>query len=256
MSLTVEHPHAWTAPRARARLTGVCYLAVFLTGFVYIALIPYVGLVGHNFDRGATHIIAHQSAFWVGYAAFLVSIALRLILMLLFYEMFAPVNQRLSQLAVYFNITATSVQAVVALLLLVPIVLSSGHHDAGAFTAAQLHALGSISLRLSYYAYTIGLVFFAAYDLLIGCLAFKSTFLPRLVGILMMITGFGWLTFIAPNAASHLLPFNLIAGVTGEVVMILWLTVKGVDEDRYFELVGSGEGGPLLDDRADATIAR
>ena len=232
-------PPRATASLNRGRLAGACYLAVFLAGFVYIALIPYIGLVGNDVDAGATHIVSHQGAFWVGYAFFLVSIALRLTLMLLFFEMFAPVNKSLSRLAVYFNITATSVQAVVALLILVPIVLLTGNHYTDAFTPFQLHALSAISLRLSYYAYTIGLAFFAGYDLLIGYLAFRSTFLPRTVGMLMIITGVGWLTFIAPTVASHLLPINLIAGVTGEVVMILWLLLRGVDEERWFEVASA-----------------
>ena len=231
-------PKATAPSMNRGRVAGVCYLAVFLAGFVYIALIPYVGLVGNDTDAAATHIASHQGGLWVGYAFFLISIALRLILMLLFFELFAPVNRRLSQLAVYFNITATSVQAVVALLLIAPIILLTSGHYTDAFTPLQLHDLSTIGLRLSYYAYTIGLVFFAGYDLLIGYLAFRSTFLPRLVGVLMMITGLGWLTFIAPTVATHLLPVNLIAGVVGEVVMILWLLIKGVDEPRWLELAG------------------
>jgi hypothetical protein len=196
-------------------------------------------LVGNDVDAATTHIVSHQGAFWIGYAFFLVSIALRLILMLLFFEMFAPVHRGLSRLAVYFNVTATSVQAVVALLLVVPVVLLTGNHYADTFSPVQLQVLSAIGLRLSYHAYTIALVFFAGYDLLIGYLAFRSTFLPRTVGILMIITGIGWLTFIAPTVAARLLPINLIAGVTGELVMILWLLVKGVDEERWSEVAGT-----------------
>jgi len=236
------------SPRAstsmnRGRLAGLCYLGVFLAGFVYIASIPHVGLVGNDVDAASAHIVSDQAAFWVGYASFLVSIALRLILMLLFFEMFKPVNERLSQLAVYFNITATSVQAVVALLLLAPIVLLTGERFTDSFPPTQLEALAATLLRLGYYAYTIGLVFFAGYDLLIGYLALRSTFLPRTVGVLMMITGLGWLTFIAPSVASRLLPINLIAGVAGEAVMIAWLLLRGVDEDRWIEAAAARSTG-------------
>jgi hypothetical protein len=121
----------------------------------------------------------------------------------------------------------------------VPVVLLTGNHYADTFSPVQLQVLSAIGLRLSYHAYTIALAFFAGYDLLIGYLAFRSTFLPRTVGILMIITGIGWLTFIAPTVAARLLPINLIAGVTGELVMILWLLVKGVDEERWSEVAGT-----------------
>jgi hypothetical protein len=153
--------------------------------------------------------------------------------MLLFYELFNPVNQRLSQLAVYFNITATSVQASMAVFLLAPMVLlAPGNHHTFSFTALQLHDLAAIALRLNYYGYTIALVFFAGYDILIGYLAFKSGFIPRLIGVLMIITGIGWLTYLAPNAAADLVPINLVAGIVGEAAMILWLLVKGTATDR------------------------
>jgi hypothetical protein len=213
------------------RLTGACYLAVFLTGFVYLALIPHIGLTGSDFGQAVNDIVAHQTAFWVGYAAFLASIALRLILMLLFYELFKPVNKNLSRLAVSFNIVATSVQAAMAVFLLVPIALLTHSHDhlLASFTLGQLHDLAALALQLNYYGYTIALVFFGGYDILIGYLAYKSGFIPRAIGVLMVITGIGWLTYIAPDTAANLVPLNLIAGVVGETAMILWLLLNGAD---------------------------
>jgi hypothetical protein len=236
------------APPSHARLAGVAYLAVFVAGFVYVTTIPKIGLTGNNVEAAVNHIAAHRNAFWIGYAAFLVSIAFRLMLMLLFYELFKPVDKRVSQLAVYFNITATSVQATMAVLLLLPLaVLTGSHHYLASFTPDQLRGLAAIALRLNYYGYTTALVFFAGYDLMIGYLAFRSTFIPRQVGVLMMVTGLGWLTYLAPDAAARLLPFNLLAGGLGEVAMILWLLIRGVDEDRWMDLAGLGRSPQTAD---------
>lgn len=106
--------------------------------------------------------------------------------MLRFYEMFKPVSKGLSQLAVFFNITATSGQAAIAIFLLAPVLMFNGTDQLSAFSSAQLHALAATFLRLDYYGYTAALVFFAGYDLLIGYLAFQSRFIPRPIGLLMM----------------------------------------------------------------------
>lgn len=221
----------------RGRLTGACYLGVFVAGYLYIALIPSIGLTGNNVDKGIAHTVAHPTEFWIGYAFFLVSIGFRLVLMLLFYELFEPVNKSLSRLAVFFNITATSVQANIAVFLIAPLaLLTGGHPYLGAFHGGELHGLAAVALRLNYYGYTISLVFFAAYDLLIGYLALTSTFIPRIVGALLMVTGLAWLTYIAPNAAVRLVPVNVAVAFLGEAVMIVWLLLRGVDEEKWSRL--------------------
>ena len=90
-------------------------------------------------------------------------------------------------------------------------------------------------LRFSYSGYTISLVSFGGCDLLIGFLAFRSTFIPRPIGVLMMITGVAWLTFVVPDLAAKLVPYNVVAAAIGEVSMIVCLLVKGVNERRWLE---------------------
>jgi hypothetical protein len=74
-----------------------------------------------------------------------------------------------------------------AIALVVPVVLLNGPHSVTAFTPAQLHALAVAALELHIPIYSIALAFFGCYDLLIGYLSFRSTFLPRLIGALMII---------------------------------------------------------------------
>ena len=79
------------------------------------------------------------------------------------------------------------------------------------------------------------LVFFGLHCLLIGYLIFRSTFLPRILGVLMMFAGLGWLTFLWPPLAKYLSPYNLFPGMLGEGLLILWLLVFGVNEQRWRE---------------------
>ena len=58
-------------------------------------------------------------------------------------------------------------------------------------------------------------------------LIFRSTSLPGFLGVLMMFGGLGWLTFVSPTLAGHLKPFDFIPGILGELVLTVWLLVKG-----------------------------
>ncbi|MGB2666554.1 MAG: DUF4386 domain-containing protein [Candidatus Acidiferrum sp.] len=71
------------------------------------------------------------------------------------------------------------------------------------------------------------------YCLLIGYLIFKSTFLPRILGALMAIGGLGWLTFLSPPLASRLSPYNLASGIIAQESVMLWLLVMGVNVQRW-----------------------
>jgi hypothetical protein len=227
-----------TSPKASGRIAGAFYLAIFVAGEIYSVLVPNLGLLNTIDAATLDHIVSHQTAFWAGYPFFLLVVAFRLILMLLFYELFKPVNKSIALLAVYFNIVATTMQAVMAITLLAPLVLLGGAHSLTALTPDQVHALALAAMQLYNPIYYIALAFFGCYDLLIGYLAFKSTFLPRPIGVLMGIAGLGWLTFFIPPMATHLLPYNLAAGLLGEGSMILWLLVKSVDAQKWQELSG------------------
>ena len=122
-------------------------------------------------------------------------------------------------------------------LLVVPRVLLTGtHRYLASFTPGQLDGLAAVALRVDYYGYTVALAFFGGYDLLIGSLALESGFIPRPIGWLMVITGIGWLTYVLPNVAARISPFNLVAGSLGEVAMILWLLARGVSDDHWVRL--------------------
>jgi hypothetical protein len=73
------------------------------------------------------------------------------------------------------------------------------------------------------------MVFFGVYCVLIGYLSLRSTFVPRVVGILMMCAGLGWLTFLSPRLSHALSPYILAPGFIGEGALTVWLLVTRVD---------------------------
>jgi Domain of unknown function (DUF4386) len=110
------------------------------------------------------------------------------------------------------------------------------------FKVEQLQALVLMFLKLRSQAEQIDLVFFGFFDFLIGCLILRSTFLPRILGALMALAGFGWLIFLSPPLANHLSHYILPLGFVAELLLMLWLLVKGVNVQRWQEqAVAAGE---------------
>src|SRR6266851_10163824 len=137
------------------------------------------------------------------FAANLIATACYFAVTVLFYDLFKPVNRSLSLLAAF-----------VSLLGLVMGLLSMFH-------------LAPFQIN--------NLVFFGFYCLLIGYLISSSTFLPRILGVLMAIGGLGWLTFLSPPLANHLWPYIAAPGILGEGALTLWLLVTGVNVQRWKE---------------------
>jgi hypothetical protein len=179
----------------KARLTGVVYLLYFLTA------IPAQFLIGRKFVfyGNATNLIA--TAFYV-------------VLTLLFYGMFKPVNGILSLLAALFSLAGC---IVMTLNLFLP------------------------SLPIS------SLLFFGPYCLLIGYLILRSSFLPRILGLLMALAGLGWLAFLFPTVAHSLTLSIEIFGIVAEASLMLWLLVMGVDFQRWMEQAGASGTPPSID---------
>lgn len=81
------------------------------------------------------------------------------------------------------------------------------------------------------------LVFFGVYCLLLGYLIFRSGFMPRLIGVLVAIAGLGWLTYISPHLAKQLLYVPMMTGLLGEGSLTVWLLAGRFHEARRKELV-------------------
>ena len=238
MNTATTEPIAEASPRPRARITSVVYLLYFLT--VMSADYFVKGLVVAG-DAAATahNILAHESLFRAGFAINLVATALYVAVTVLFYNLFKPVNRSLSLLAVSFSVVGCAIQAASYVFYLAPFILLGGAQYLSVFKVEQLQALALMLLKLRSQAEQIDLVFFGFFDLLIGCLILKSTFLPRILGVLMALAGLGWLIFLFPPLANNLSRYILPLGFLAELCLMLWLVVKGVDVQRWREQAGA-----------------
>ena len=228
----MTNPIADAPPRPKARITGVVYLLYFLTAILAEVFMKGIVVSG---DAAATanNIQAHEPLFRLGLGTGLIATAWYIALTALLYELFKPVNRSVSLVAAFFSLVGCAIQAFGAVFQLAPLVISGSSADLSAFKPEESQALALILFKLDSQAQTITLVFFGLYCLLIGFLIFKSTFLPRILGVLMALAGLGWLTFLAPPLANALSPYALVLGFLAELSLMLWLLVKGVNVERW-----------------------
>jgi hypothetical protein len=228
----MKDPIAEASPRPSARITGVVYLLYFLTAVIGGFFMRGIVVDG---DAAATadNLLAHQPLFRLGIATGLLATACYIAVTALFYELFKPVNRGLSLLAAFFSLVGCAVLAFGSLFQLAPFVVLGSSQYLNVFKVEQLRAVTLMLLDLNTLAVNICLIFFGFYDVLIGYLIFRSTFLPRILGGLMAFAGLGWLTFLSPPLANHLSPYNLVLGFLAELFLMLWLLVKGVNVQRW-----------------------
>jgi len=175
----------------------------------------------------ATNIVAHKTLFQLGFAGNLVAIATYVGVTALFYQLFKPVNRTVSLLAAFLGLMGCAVLAVGSVFYLASLPASAA--------AQQSPTLALMFIRLYAQSFNTSFVFFGFYCLLIGYLIFRSTFMPRILGVGMMLAGLGWgLTFLWPPLVQYLSPYVMLSGV-GEAALIVWLLVKGVNSERWNE---------------------
>jgi hypothetical protein len=109
---------------------------------------------------------------------------------------------------------------------------------AAAFDAAQVESLAFVFLRAQSFGYELGLVFFALHLFALGYLVYRSGFLPRFLGVLLVVSGLGYFAnslavFLVPDLTDVMATAVIIAALIGELPLTLWLLIKGVNADRW-----------------------
>jgi len=154
-----------SSPGIKARVAGLFYLLTFLAG-------------------GITVVFFRHGLAVYGVAANIIENAFHIVVTLLFYDLFKPVNKSLSLFAACLSLVGCAVE-----------ILSHFHY---------------VPSHIS------SMAFFGFYCLLIGFLIFRSTFLPRILGVLMAIAGLCWLTFLSTPLVNYLSPYNIASAPLGK----------------------------------------
>jgi len=227
---------AEASPRSLARLAGVCQLLEGTTATFGQVIVLGSLVVFRNAAATAGNILAHEGLFWLGFASSVIGVVFHVAWALLLYDLFKPVNRRVSLFAAFVILVGCAIQALTSVLYLAPMLILNAGNSLSAFTAEELQALAYVFVRLNGYAFNTYLVFFGLWCVLIGFLIFRSTFMPRLLGVLLAIAGLGWMMYLVPPLAIRLfIPYVAGASALGEIPLLLWLLVVGVNVQRWNE---------------------
>lgn len=233
-SNSVKRGTEWS-PRFKARIASVFEFLEGFTSAVGQVTILNSLIVSGDAPATANNMLANEPLYRLGFAFTVISVAFHLIWVFLFYELFKPVNRRVSFFALLVMLMGCAIQAIASTLYLAPLLMLKGGSALSAFSTEQLQAQAYIFLKLNGLAFDIYLVFFGFWCVLIGYLIFRSTFLPRILGVLLMIDGMGWAIYLSPPLATSLFPLIATASGLAELPLQLWLLVRGVDPERWNE---------------------
>jgi len=225
------------APQRYARAGGGLYLALIALG-LFAEISRNSMIVSGDAAGTAARIVAGEPLWRAAIAAEFLTIVCALTLAMIYYVLLRPVSRELTILATFLRMVSLTVQTVAVFFLLAALYPLGAAPYLKAFTAEQQQVLARLAIRAHADGYGVALLVLGFCLLVHGYLIFTSTFLPRVLGLLIQLAGLSYLAnsfalVLAPAIASRLFPLILLPAFVGELSLSLWLLVKGVDAGKW-----------------------
>ncbi len=232
-----------TAPKACARFAGICYLGIFILA-IFANFTVFLPLVETG-DAAATaaNITENEGRFRLGIVCFLLVLILDIFIAWALYLLLSPVSTNLSLLTALFRLAYTIAEIGVVLYLVsaLSIIASPEIYSAlqnGAESILAYHFLTGHGT-----GFTVTLIFFGVHLLLLGYLIIRSSYLPTIIGALVMLAGLGYLidgfgTVLIGDydgEANLAMYIVVLPALIGEGALMLWLIIMGVNRKRWDE---------------------
>lgn len=219
------------SPKKLARLTGILYLLVILAGITCEIINQNFIVVPGYISATVDNILAHGLIFRLGFVISLVRFIVFILLVLALHKIFRPVNQDLSQVMIVIALVGIVIGMVILLFqYAAPLLLSSPDYSTF-FSTDQLHAQIGLFLNLQKFGDKTSQIL-SIWLLPLGYLLYKSGFLPKVFGVLMVIAGLGYVAdflvyILFPNLGWQIAGFAFLA----ELPFPLWLLIKGLNTE-------------------------
>lgn len=217
-----------------ARVAGVAMLLSIVFGLLGEMILPDRIVVARDAAATAANIVGHPTLFRLSFAAYLVEGICDVALCVLFYILLEPVDRNLALLSAFFGLASMLTYAVSESSFFVSSLALGDSGGMGAFTPDQRSALAYLAIRISG---TIAWLFLSLYgiaSMLRGYLIVRSTYIPRIFGVLFILGGVGFFLrsatyLLAPKYSSPLL---LLPMAVAGIPMMAWLLIRGIDPAR------------------------
>jgi hypothetical protein len=212
--------------RQAAVIAGLGYLFMPVA-FAEFNVFPKLIQPG-NIEQTVQNIVAHSGLFLTAIFCYLITFISDIVISWALYVLLAPVNRSLSLLAAWFRLAYTIIAFVASLRLVTVFRILRAPDYLALFGSGPLQGQVKLLLDGFRFEWSAGFLLFDIHLVLLGALIYRSGYIPRLIGVLLVIDGLGWLAdnlrpYLYPNA--HL--GFLFVTFFGELVFMLWLLALG-----------------------------
>lgn len=226
-----------------ARIAGLLYLLMAISGPVGLMIVPSKIMVIGNAVATAQNIVANELLFRIGIMSNIICQTSFIFLVLVLNRLFKGVNENYAKLMVSLVITAVPIAFLNELNQIAALHILSGAEYLKAFNPDQLNALAMVFLNLHEQGTFIVGIFWGLWLFPFGYLVIKSGLIPKVLGVLLMI---GCFSYLADSSVAILIPkykatteILLLPLGIGEISMIFWLLFKGVTDQKPAALEAS-----------------
>jgi hypothetical protein len=191
-----------------------------------------------------SNILANEFLFRLSIVSTIICAILTIATALYIYKVLKFVNENHAKWIVLFALIAAPISMLNELNSVAVLLLLKSPEFSTLFTQSQLHSFISIILDLHKYGYQIVGIFFGFWLLPMGVLVYKSTYIPKFIGVLLIVTCLGYLIdfvtfFLYPKFGIIISEYTW----AGEVLMVLWLLIKGVNIEKFEKWIQESNEG-------------
>lgn len=233
--LAATDQHSPPARSQLARIAGAIYLSMVVTGPFSLIYVPTKLIIKGNAAATAANILAHETMFRLAIFADLIGQVIFICLAVALYRLLREVSRPWAWLMVAFVLVSAAVCFLNTVNNIAALILFRGAEYLSAFDKPQRDALGMLFLRLHSNGLFIAEIFWGLWLFPFGLLVYRSKFLPRFIGVWLMINCFGYLALSVtalffPAYYNQLFRYSQPV-LFGELVIMLWLLIKGARDE-------------------------
>lgn len=221
-----------------ARFAGLLYLIIAVCGGFSFGYVRTMLIVPGDAAATVSNLMASEWLFRLGIVGDAVVFLSEIVLIALLYALLKPVSQTLTLAAMYARLAMVVMQGMNLLNYFFVLLLLSGAGYLTVFEPEQLHALVLLFLNAYESVALIWGAFFGLHTLLLAYLVYKAGYLPRMLGVLMVLASFGYLldsfgNFLFPQYDALYASVVVLLALLGELPLALWLLIKGVNVEQW-----------------------
>jgi hypothetical protein len=226
----------YKAQKKIARVAGLLYFILAITGAYGIMYVPSSIIVMNDSAATTSNIIANEFLFRTGIFSNLVCQTTFIFLALALYNLFKEVSEKLAKMMVALVIVSVPIAFLIIFnQLLILITLKEGFMTS--FEAIQQQSMAMIFLKMYNQGNVVIGIFWGLWLIPFGQLAYKSGFIPKIVGVLLVMGGISYVVdasvfVLVPEFHPTTATLVAIFGSVSELSAVLWLLMVGARERR------------------------